>query len=217
MSEAAAPAKGAFSVELVIVILLGLASVATAYATFQASLWDSAMASEYTRSQNLTTEAQALYLEANQQYVQDAQTYAQLGMLGVDAIGEDPAIAANASAKIEALALTGIDDVLSAALDWSNSTGQYPLDSPDYLAERFGEFQAAQDEAAAHVVAGDEANAHSDQLTLYTVLLAIALFLLGIAAVVASATITWGLIGIGSVISVVAIVLTMLVPFAAVG
>src|SRR5690606_5384391 len=113
MSEAVAPAKGSFKIELIIVILLGIASVATAYVTFQSSLWDSVMASEYTRGQNAKTEAEAIYLEANQQYVQDAQTYAQLAILGVDAIDDDPVIAANASAKIDALALTGIDDAFS--------------------------------------------------------------------------------------------------------
>lgn len=217
MSEAVAPAKGSFKIELIIVILLGIASVATAYVTFQSSLWDSVMASEYTRGQNAKTEAEAIYLEANQQYVQDAQTYAQLAILGVDAIDDDPVIAANASAKIDALALTGIDDAFSNALGWSNSTGEYPLDSEEYLAVRFGAYQEYQAEAATHVTAGDQANAYSDQLTLYTVLLAIALFLLGIAAVVGSKTITWGLIGVGSTISLVAIVLAALVPFAAVG
>ncbi len=217
MTEAAAPARRAFRVELVIVILLGIASVATAYVTFQSSLWDSAMASEYTRGQNMKTEAEAVYLEANQQYVQDAQTYAQLAVLGVDAIGDDAVIAANASAKIDALALTGIDEVFSAALEWSNETGEYPLDAETYLVDRFGDYHDLQAQASAHLVAGDQANAYSDQLTLYTVLLAIALFLLGIAAVVTSMTIKWGLIGVGSAITVVAIVLTSLVPFAAVG
>ncbi|HWL60035.1 MAG TPA: hypothetical protein VNQ48_04025, partial [Microbacteriaceae bacterium] len=217
MTEAAAPARRAFRVELVIVILLGIASVATAYVTFQSSLWDSAMASEYTRGQHLKTEAEALYLEANQQYVQDAQTYAQLAVLGVDAISEDPAVAANAVAKIDALALTGIDDVLAAALEWSNATGEYPLGAEEYLVDRYGDYHDLQAQAAAHLIAGDQANAYSDQLTLYTVLLAIALFLLGVAAVVTSTTIKWGLIGVGSVIAVVAVVLTSLVPFAAVG
>lgn len=217
MSEAAAPTKGAFRIELIIVILLGIASVATAYVTFQSSLWDSAMASEYTRGQNVKTEAEAIYLEANQQYVQDAQTYAQLAILGVDSIGDDPVLAASADAKIQALALTGIDDALSAALEWSNATGEYPLDSEDYLVERFGAYNEHLDEVSAHVIEGDKANAYSDQLTLYTVLLAIALFLLGIAAVVTSRTITWSLICLGGATTLVAIVFALFVPFAAVG
>lgn len=48
-------------------------------------------------------------------------------------------------------------------------------------------------------------------------LLAIALFLLGIAAVVSSTTIKWGLIAVGSVLTVVSIIFTLLVPFTPVG
>lgn len=217
MSDEQRAAKRRFNIEIIIVTLLGIASVATAYASFQSSLYDSVMAGEYTRGQNVKTEAESIYLEANQQYVQDAQTYAQLAVLGVDAISDDPAIAANAQAKIDALALTGIDDVLTAALDWSNATGNYPLDSEEYLAARFGNYQELQDQATAHIAAGDQANGYGDRLTLYTVLLAIALFLLGIAAVVSSRTIKWGLIGVGTVITVVAIIFTTLVPFTAVG
>ena len=212
-----AEAKRRFNIELIVVILLGIASVATAYASFQSSLWDSQMAGEYTRGQNAKTEAESIYLEANQQYVQDAQTYAQLAILGVDSIGDDPVIAANAQAKIDALALTGIDDVLSAALEWSNETGNHPLDSEEYLAARFGSYQELQEQATAHIAAGDAANGYGDRLTLYTVLLAIALFLLGIAAVVSSTTIKWGLIAVGSALTVVSIIFTLLVPFTPVG
>ena len=52
--------KRRFNIELVVVILLGIASVATAYASFQSSLWDSVMASNYTRGQNTTTAAESI-------------------------------------------------------------------------------------------------------------------------------------------------------------
>jgi len=217
MEEARPAAKRRISIELVVVIMLGIASVATAYASFQSSLWDSVMAGSYTRGQNAKTEAESVYLEANQQYIQDAQTYSQLVLLGVDALSTDPALVEAADAKIAALAMTGIDEALEAALAWSNATGEYPLDSEDYLEARFGEYRTMLDQAAEHVTAGDRANGFGDRLTLYTVLLAVALFLLGIAAVVSSATIKRGLIVIGGIITLVAIVLTALVPFAAVG
>jgi len=216
-AQAAATKRRRFSLELIIVILLGIASVATAYASFQSSLWDSVMAADYTRGQNAKTEAESIYLEANQQYIQDAQTYTQLAVLGVDAISSDPEVAADAEVKINALADTSIDDVLAAALDWSNQTGEYPLDSDEYLAARFGPYQDLQADAAEYVKSGDDANANGDRLTLFTVLLAIALFLLGIAAVVSSTTIKWGLIFVGGGITLVAIVFTALVPFAPVG
>lgn len=210
-------ARRRVSIELVVVILLGIASVATAYASFQSSLWDSVMSSSYARGQNTKTEAESIYLEANQQYAQDAQTYSQLVILGVDALSTDPAVAADADTKIAALTMTGVDEVLEAALEWSNATGDYPLNSDEYLQARFGEYRALQDQATGYITAGDQANGYGDRLTLYTVLLAVALFLLGIAAVVASMTIKRGLIIIGSVVTAVAIVLTALVPFTPVG
>jgi hypothetical protein len=217
MEETAATKRRRFSLELIIVILLGVASVATAYASFQSSLWDSVMAADYTRGQNTKTEAESTYLEANQQYVQDAQIYSQLAVLGVDADSADPAIAENAQLKIDTLSQTGVDDVLAAALVWSDETGEYPLDSDDYLAARFGTYSQFQDEAAAYVKSGDEANGYGDRLTLFTVLLAIALFLLGIAAVVSATTIKWGLVFVGGTITIVAIVFVSLVPFTPVG
>lgn len=210
-------AKRRFNIELVVVILLGIASVATAYASFQSSLWDSVMASNYTRGQNTTTAAESIYLEANQQYVQDAQTYSQLVILGVEALSSDSELVLLADTKIEALTMTAVDEVLDSALAWSNASGDYPLNSDDYLEARFGEYRTLQAEAATYVTAGDEANGFGDRLTLYTVLLAIALFLLGIAAVVSSMTIKRSLIVIGGVITAVAIILTTLVPFTAVG
>ena len=217
MDETEATKRRRFSLELIIVILLGVASVATAYASFQSSLWDSVMASNYARAQSATTEAESTYLEANQQYVQDAQTYTQLAVLGVDAVSDDPAVAADAQLKIDTLSLTGIDDVFAAALVWSDETGEYPLDSDDYLAARFGGYQDFQADAAEYVAAGDAANGYGDRLTLFTVLLAIALFLLGIAAVVSATTIKWGLVFVGGVLTVIAIVFTSLVPFTPVG
>lgn len=217
MEKAEPRPRRRWNIELIIVIMLGIASVATAYASFQSSLWDSVMASSYVRGQTTKTEAESIYLEANQQYAQDAQTYSQLVILGVDALSEDPEVAANADTKITALTMTGVDEVLDAALAWSNTTGEYPLNSEEYLETRFGDYRSLEDQAAEMVAAGDAANANGDKLTLYTVLLAVALFLLGIAAVVASLTIKRGLIIIGGAVAAVAIIFTSLVPFTPVG
>ena len=69
--------------EVIIVTLLGIVSVSTAYVSFQASLYDSKMFQEYAIGQSLKTEAESMYLEANQQYTQDAQTLVALDQLSV--------------------------------------------------------------------------------------------------------------------------------------
>ena len=60
---------------------------------------------------------------------------------------------------------------------------------------------------------GDNFNSLSDKLTLYTVLMSISLFLLGIAALVRERRTQLVLVGTGLVISVVSIILTLMVPF----
>jgi Tfp pilus assembly protein PilV len=52
-------------IEVITAILLGVVSCVTAYAGFQAALYDSNMASAYSQSQVLSTQAESLYLEAN--------------------------------------------------------------------------------------------------------------------------------------------------------
>ena len=78
--------------ELIIAILLGLVSIVTAYASFQRALYDGQTPQKYTIGSNLATEAESLYLEGNQQYVQDAQLYDRLTDLQLDIANPDPAV-----------------------------------------------------------------------------------------------------------------------------
>ena len=73
-----------------LVILLGIVSVATAYTSFQSSLYDGQRADSISLSEAAGTEAESLYLEGNQQYVQDSQTIQQLALLQVAIDGGDP-------------------------------------------------------------------------------------------------------------------------------
>lgn len=208
------------NLELIIVILLGIVSVVTAYASFQSSLYDSQMAAAYARGNNEETEAESLYLEGNQQYTQDTQTYAQLTLLDIDAKNGD----SGAKDKYDELYYQMVDDDFDAAIQWAQAQNAdhpadyvLPFDSDDYDAARFGDYDAEKAQSDADIKAGDQANTYGDELTLYTVLMAITLFLLGIAAVVRAARLKWILIGFGGVIFVVSAVLTFMVPFVAIG
>jgi hypothetical protein len=210
--------------ELFIVLLLGIASVATAYASFQAALYDSQMAGAYTRGQNAQTEAESLYLEANQQYIQDVQTWARLTVLTVDMDSTDPALAAAASAKFDTIYFVSVGEDFAAAITWSDeqtaadpSTYVGPFDSEDYENALFGAWAEEDDRSEALIKEGDTYNGYGDRLTLNTVLMAITLFLLGVAAVVRRRQTQWILVGFGSTIFVIAAVLTVLVPFVGLG
>lgn len=206
--------------ELIIAILLGIVSIGIAYASFQAALYDSEMAAAYQRGTALSTEAESLYLEGNQQYVQDAQLWNQLLQLSIEAESGDPTIAANAQATSDVLAFQAVSEDLAAAIAWSDEqnaadpeTYYSPLDSEDYRAALFGGYEATAAEAAAAVEEGDEANSLGDRLMLHTVLMSISLFLLGIAAVVRQYRVQLLLVFSGSAIFALAVILTALVPF----
>ena len=61
--------------QLLIVIMLGVVSVATAYVSFQAALYGGQQAAAYSRGGATQTEAESVYLKANQQFVQDAEIF----------------------------------------------------------------------------------------------------------------------------------------------
>ena len=209
--------------ELVIVVLLGLVSVATAYASFQAALYDSQMAAAYTKGQNARTSAESLYLEANQQYIRDVEVWSSLTDLSIDMENADAAFAQTASEKFDTLYFQSVDETLGDAVTWSAEQNdanpeEYssPFDSEDYLYERFAPSGEMQEEADALVAEGDTYNSLSDRLTLNTVLMALSLFLLGIAAVVRGVRSQIVLVAVATVIFTVSVVLTAMIPYVAI-
>jgi hypothetical protein len=206
--------------ELIIVVLLGLVSVATAYASFQAALYDSQMAGAYAKGQSATASAESLYLEANQQYIQDVQVWSRLTELSIDMDNADPSIAQSASDKFDTLYFQSVGETLDAAITWSSeqntadsATYSGPFDSEDYMVAMFTPYLDATAEAEAMIAEGDVFNTHSDRLTLNTVMMALSLFLLGIAAVVRGARSQVVLTAVATVIFAISLVLTATVPF----
>lgn len=211
------------NLELVIAVLLGLVSIVTAYASFQAALYDSQMAGSYTTGQNLSTEAESLYLEANQQYIQDVQMWNRLTELSIDMDSADAGVAASASDKFDTLYFQAVSEDLDAAIQWSAAENEAdpatytsPFDSEDYNAALFSGYAETKDKAVAAVASGDESNTLSDKLTLNTVLMAISLFLLGVSAVVRQVRVQVILMSVAVVIFLVAGVLTATIPFVAI-
>lgn len=204
------------NLELVIAILLGLVSIATAYASFQGALYDSMMAGSYATGTQKSAEAESLYLEGNQQFMQDTQVFNQLSELQVG-IDNDEALAQE---KYDTLYFQGVSEDFGAAIDRAAAQTEAdpeffysPLDDEDYQASLFTSYADTKADAAATTEKGNEYNTLSDKLTLYTVLMSISLFLLGIAALVRQRRTQYVLMGTGVVISAVAIVMTAMIPF----
>jgi hypothetical protein len=166
-----------------------------------------------------------MYLEANQQYVQDSQTLLRLFELNIEIQSGDSATAALAQAKADAIYTSSVSETFAGAIAAADEANAASPDTPyisaqddeTYLAELFDPYQEQAAAAAEKIIAGDLANGLSDQLTLYTVLMALSLFLLGIAAVMKKFGTQFLIIGIAMVIFTFSAVLTATVPFVALG
>jgi hypothetical protein len=208
------------NVELVVAILLGVVSIAVAYVSFQAALYDSKMAASYQEGNNLSTQAESLYLESNQQFVQDTQVWNRLTELKVEAESSDSAIATSAQDKYDVLFFQAVSDEFGAAIEWSDTENAAdeefyysPLDNEEYQDFLFADYADTKIQSDAAVTGGNAFNSFSDRLTLNTVLMSISLFLLGISAVVRQLKVQLVLISTGVVIFIVALSMTMTIPY----
>jgi hypothetical protein len=206
------------NVELLTAILLGIVSVTTAYASFQAALYDGETAKQFTAGQNSQTEAESLYLEANQQYIRDVQLWDKMTELQIE-IDNVPAQAAASQLKYDTLLFTSVSDELNAAIVWSAEQNAAdpavftsPFESEEYQNALYGAWAEEDDKSIANFKAGDRADKNGDVLTLTTVMMAISLFLLGVAAVARQLRVQLILIGVGMLIYAVSLVQMFSVP-----
>jgi hypothetical protein len=202
-------------VELIVVVLLGIVSVATAYTSFQSSLYDGQRADAISLSEAAGTEAESLYLEGNQQYVQDSQTIQQLAVLKVAADNGD----AIAQAQYDELYFVAVSDDLDAAIQSAAAEDEAdpdfwhdPQADETYRDVLFGGYFAAKDESDAKRAEGNGYNKTADTLGLYTGIMAITLFLLGVAAVVRRLRTKWILIAVGGAIFLATAILVATIP-----
>lgn len=203
-------------VDLITVVMLGVVATATAYTSFQSSLYGGHSDDKISQSEAAGTLAESLYLEGNQQYVVDSQTIQQLSAYAIAADAGD-AIAAQ---QYDDLFFIGVSVELdaaiqnAAALDESDPDFWHdPQSDEAYQNALFGGYADEDANAIALRAEGDELGYRGDLLSLYTTLMAVTLFLLGIAAVLKRPVLQWVLIATGGAIFLVTSMLTALVPF----
>ena len=203
-------------VELIVVIMLGIVATATAYTSFQSGIYGGQSDDKISQSEAAGTEAESLYLEGNQQYVQDSQTIQQLSAYSIAADAGD----ATASAQYDDLYFIGVSEELdaaiqnAAALDESDPGFWHdPQADEDYQAALFGTYAEQSENSESLRKVGDDLGYNGDLLSLYTTLMAVSLFLLGIAAVLKRPVLQWILIATGGAIFLVTSILTAMVPF----
>lgn len=195
--------------ELIAVILLGLAATATAWAAFQGGQYDGQMLTAFTEANLNLTDANAYYSEGTQTYIEDELIFLRY----VEAINEDDIDLALY------LRESLMSDQLFAAIEWWETDGAefdtpFVEENPNYVIESYelaDELALATDEAFAE---GEDANSTGDTYNLITVLLAAALFVLGIATSFKVLPVRMGLIAIGTVIFVGSTIWMLTLPIA---
>ena len=205
--------------EVIIAILLGVVSIATAYVSFQSSLYGGNQAQAYTVGSNLSTEAESMYLEGNQQYVQDSQLWETLTGLRLDIENPDPAVSEAAQLKYDTIYFQSVSEDFGGAIERADAENEAnpdfyvsPTDDEDYQDSLFSAYSETKEKAEKTIKSGDEANTLGDKLTLSTVIMAVSLFLLGIAAVVSEFRVKLIMGGVGVGIFVVAVIIAAAVP-----
>lgn len=215
--------KFAERIEFFIAVILGITAVLTAYAAWQSSLYDGNQASCYAAGTAAIADANSLYNEADQLFVQDMNTWNRIVDLRIDiAFAEDKGNSEDAERyqwKLDQIMYDNVSDSLSEAIDWADSQAEYasPFEMEGYSESYYIDADDMYNEGQEKIQEGEKNNNLGDQLGLVTVIYAVVLFLLGIINTFKS-TRTKLIITSASIIALVYAVIAMLqVPMLALG
>ena len=169
--------------EIVRAVLLAITTLLTAWATWIGSLHTGLQETHFTESNNTMSSAIALYTDATQMVIVDAQIWASIQSYSFDekaAIDAGDNVRAQAArAKIEALQSVCSPE-LKAAIDWALQTGKTPFEKEDYANSYYKEAKDLITKAQDILNTGKQDNLNSDRYGLVSVVYALVLFLLGI-------------------------------------
>ena len=195
--------------ELIAVILLGLAATATAWAAFQAGQYDGQMLTAFTEANLNLNDANAYYSEGTQTYIEDELIFLRY----VEAINEDDIELASY------LRDSLMSDQLVSAIEWWETDGAefdtpFVDENPAYVIESYtlaDDLATATDDSFEE---GKSANETGDKYNLITVLLAAALFVLGITTSFKVLPVRAGLIAVGTIIFAASTIWMLTLPVA---
>lgn len=195
--------------ELIAVILLGLAATATAWGAFQGGQYDGQMLTAFTEANLSLSDANALYNEGTQTFIFDELIFLRY----IEAVEEGDAKFANF------LRNSLMSDQLVAGIEWWETDGDdfdtpFVDENPAYVIESFKQADELTEQTDASFEEGKRANKTGDKYNLITVLLAASLFVLGIATSFKVLRVRAGLIGIGALILVLSTGWMLTLPIA---
>ena len=210
--------KFATALEIIVVILLGITAVMTAYASWQASLYDGNQASYYTQSNSTLGEANSLYNEANQYLAQDMDVWNRLNDLRVDLVfaqnNNDTASIESLQYKIDTIMYDNVGADLAAAIEWADQQTDYasPFDQEGFTDSYYTDASAKYQEGLDFMDMGSKANDLGDIQGLVTVVYSVVLFLLGIVGTFKNVKVRLTVTAISSATLIYGIITMLTVP-----
>lgn len=173
--------------EILVVIMLGLTALLMAWATWIGSLHAGNQATNYTKSNNLASEGNSLYIEAVQNYTQDLMTYNDIYMILIDmAFAEEHSDAVELQKlefKLDQIMSNNLTPEFEEAVLWAlEQEDDYisPFDMEGYVDSYFVAASEALTESEQLLIQGQADNTNGDAYGLITVIYSVILFLLGI-------------------------------------
>lgn len=195
--------------EIIATLVLAVAALATAWSSYQASLWDGTQSSNYTQSSGLRVDAAEKNDEAYALRLADLSVLE--GYLQATTTGNDE-LADFYLERVREEARPAFDEWIALEPLTNKDAPASPFELPSYQLAAAQEADALTAQADAVHASGEEANGFSDTYTLSTVLFASALFFAAISDRFAVSGARASLLGLAGVIVVVGMVVAFSQP-----
>jgi hypothetical protein len=180
-----------YILEVIIVVMLGITALFTAWASWQDALHSGNQASNYTQSNNLASEGNSEYNAGVQALMQDMLAYNEYNSMNIDyTFAEESGNALEVERlewKLEEFATANISDDLMQAIEWAwdetDSSGQTvsPFEQEGFIDSYFAAANDLLGQSQEKLSEGESDNKKADSFGLVTVIYSVVLFLLGIA------------------------------------
>ncbi|MCR4839870.1 MAG: hypothetical protein K5897_13200 [Eubacterium sp.] len=189
--EAEAPKKKSFiseaKLEMLIAIFLGITALLTAWASWIGSLHGGNQATNYTKSGNASSDANSMYNEAFQRFMQDMMVWNAIteyifDEALADAKGDQQQVQL-IEEKIQTIRNDNCSKEFDEAIEWALENDATPFDKEGFEDSYYADAEAKYEEADALLKEGMKDNHNGDTFNLVNVLYSLVLFLLGIVGI----------------------------------
>ena len=172
--------------EIIVAVFLGITALATAWASWIGSLHGGNQATNYAKSNNLSSEGNSMYNEAAQSLMQDMMLWNEISDVLIESSyaeeKKDTEAVEKYDWKVEKLLNDNCSAELAQAINWAMEQDEdaSPFDKEGFTDSYFTDAKEKIAEADKLLEQGKKDNANGDAFGLVTVIYSVVLFLLGI-------------------------------------